>query len=119
MDKIIIKNAKFKCNIGVTEKERGKKQEILIDAELFFNIKKNLKDDIKNTVNYSEVHKTIKNIAEKKECKLIETLAGNIAKKILSDYQIKKIIVKAKKPKALHKKNVGYAAVELTRKKNG
>lgn len=119
MDKIIIKNAKFKCNIGVTEKEREKKQEIIIDAELFFNLKKDLGDDIKNTIDYSEVHKSIKNIAEKKEYNLIETLADNIAKEILSNYQIKKIILRAKKPEALSKKNAEYAAVEIIRKKNG
>lgn len=115
MDKIIIKNAKFRCNIGVSAKERSKKQEIIIDTELFFNFK-NMNDDIKNTINYSEVHSSIKKIVEKKEYKLIETLAEEIAKEILSNFKINKIVVKIKKPEALRKKNAGYAAVEITRK---
>jgi dihydroneopterin aldolase len=120
MDKIIIKNAKFKCNIGITDKERRKKQEILIDVELFFNIKNTSStNDIKNTIDYSKLHEAIRNIVEKKGYNLIETLAESIAKETLSDYLIKKIIVRVKKPEALRKKNVEYAAVEITRKKNG
>lgn len=117
MDKIILKNAKFMCNIGVTEKERKKKQKILIDAELFLNLKKaSYKDNIKNTINYSEVYESIKNVVVKKEYRLIEALAENIAKEILSNYPVKKVMVRVKKPEALGK-NVGYAAVEI--KRNG
>ena len=120
MDKIIIKEAQFMCNVGVSQEERAKKQNIVVDAELFFNFKKaSSTDDIKHTVNYSEIHSLIKKIVEKKEYKLIEALAENIAEGILNNYQAKKIIVKVKKPMALAKKNVKYAAVEITRAKHG
>ena len=120
MDKIIIKEAQFRCNIGVSKEERAKKQNIVVDAELFFGIKKSSStDDIKHTINYSQIHSLIKNIAEKKEYKLIETLAENIAKGILNNYTIKKVIIRVKKSKALAKKNVRYAAVEITRIKHG
>lgn len=116
MDRIIIKGAGFNCHIGVSEKERAKKQEIIIDAELFFDIPKNLNDDVQNTVNYSDVHELIKNIAEKSQFKLIEALAEKIAKEILSSCKIKKITVKIIKPAAFKSKNAEYAAVEITRK---
>ena len=116
MDKITIKNAKFECNIGVTEKERRNKQKILIDAELFLNLKKASKtDSITNTINYSEIFKSIEKIASKKEFKLIEALAEGIAQEILSSYPIKKITVRVKKSLSYAE----YAAVEITRKKNG
>ncbi len=118
MDKIMIKNARFSCKIGVTEKERRKRQDIFVDAELFFNFKK-IHDSLKNTINYSDVHNSIKKIAEKNEYRLIETLAEDIAKEILSCYKIKKIIVSVKKPRALASKNVEYVAVKIKRKKNG
>ena len=55
MDKIIIKDAKFLCNIGMSSEERRKKQEIFVDIELFLNTKKAAQtDDIKDTVNYLE-----------------------------------------------------------------
>ena len=120
MDKIIIKNAKFECNIGVTGIERRKKQEILIDIGLFFDAKKaSLTDDIKNTIDYLKIHESVKNVAEKREYNLIETLAEEISKEILSNYPVKEIIVRVKKPGALRKKDVECAAVEIMRKNNG
>lgn len=116
MDKIILKNAKLNCSIGVTKKERRKKQLILVDAELFLDLNKASRtDNIKYTINYSHIYKSIKNAAEKKEYNLIEALVGSIAKEILSNYPIKKIIVGAKK-------NISYAEyafVEIMVKKNG
>ena len=120
MDEIIIKEAQFMCNIGISEEERARKQNIFVDAELFLNIRKaSATDDINHTVNYSEIHSLIKKIAEKKEYSLIEALAGDIADGILKNYQVKKVIVNVKKPMALAEKNVKYAAVEITRSRHG
>lgn len=120
MDRIIIKEARFMCNVGVSEKEREKKQLVVIDAELFLYLKKaSSSDDIKNTVNYSELHSVMKNVAENKRYKLIEAMAENIAKEILNNFSVKKIIVRVMKPSALSKKNVKYAAVEITRARHG
>ena len=118
MDKIIIKEARFSCNIGVSQKERRKKQEIVVDAELFLDAKKAAQtDDIKYAVNYSEVYDLIKNIIGMKKYKLVESIAENIARGILNEFSVQKVIVKVKKPKALADRNVKYAAVEIIRKK--
>lgn len=120
MDKIIITDAFFLCNIGVSPKERRKKQEIGIDVELFLDIKKAAQtDEIKNTVNYSEVYSLLKEIVEKNKSKLIETMAQNIANKILDNFSVSKVLVRVKKPKALADRNVNYVAVEILREKNG
>ena len=119
MDKIIIKEAKFSCNIGVTEKERGKKQEIFIDAEIFFYTKKPGKTDkIGDTLNYSEIYDLIKKTTEDKEYKLIEAMAENIAEEILGNFSANAVLVRVKKPSALADRNVKYAAVEIIRTKN-
>lgn len=118
MDKIIIKNAKFGCNIGVSKKEKKKKQEIIFDIELFLSIKK-ASDDINHTVNYSKVCKSIKKLTNKKEFNLIETIAEETAKMILENFDIKKVLVRVKKPKALKEFRADYACVEIARKKSG
>ena len=116
MDRIIIKDAEFFCNIGVSAKERSRKQKIFADAEMFFDTRKAAKtDDIKNTINYSSAYDLMKSIAEKKEYGLIETLANDIAKGILDKFNAQKINVKVKKRLT----NMKYAAVEITREKNG
>ena len=119
MDKMIIKEASFSCNIGVSKKERKEKQEIVIDVELFLNIKKaSQTDNIKYAVNYSKVYDLLKSIAEKNEFKLIETMAENFAKAISNKFSVEKVLVRVKKPGALANRNVKYAAVEIIRKKN-
>ena len=118
MDKIIIKEARFPCNIGVSQKERKKKQEIIIDVELFSNIKKASKtDNIRYAVNYSKVYDLIKNIVGREKYKLVEAIAENVAKEILNKFSVEKVLVRVKKPTALANKNVKYAAVEIIRKK--
>jgi len=127
MNKIIIKGAKFLCNVGVPEKERRKKQKIIIDIELFLTKKIAFPsissnkffslDDIKNTVNYLEVYNTLKKRVENKEYRLIEAMAEDIAQEVLSKFSVQKILVRVKKPKAFGDMNVKYTAVEIIRKK--
>jgi len=118
MDKIIIKNACFLCNVGAAQEERRKKQEIFIDIELFLDIKKaSQTDDINKAINYSTIHSSIKNLIENKEYKLIETIAEDIAKNILKNFDISKVLVKIKKPQALANRKVSYVGVEIVRTK--
>lgn len=118
MDKIIIKEARFLCNLGYTKEERKTKQEILVDIELFTDVKKSAKSkNIEDTINYSEVHSQIKTLIEDNKYILIETLAEEIAKNILEQFNIKNIMVRVKKPLALRDRNVKYTAVEITRSK--
>ena len=116
MYKIIIKEASFLCNIGVPEKERKIKQKIIVDLELFLITKKMAKPF--NTVDYSGVYDLLKDIVEKKEYKLIETIAENVAQEILNKFPAEKVLVRVKKPKALADRNVKYVAVEIRRTKN-
>lgn len=118
MDKIIIKDARFLCNIGVSKEERREKQKIFVDVELFVDAKKpSQKDDIEDTINYSEVYNLTKKAIEMRDYKLIETMAENIANKILVGFPVKKVLIRIKKPEAL--KNAKYAAVEIVREKYG
>ena len=116
MDKIIIEKAPFLTKIGVSEEERAQLQEILIDIVIYYNIKKAAEsDDIRNSINYSEIYSKIKPIAEQ-QCKLIETMAEKIAELILCNYHIEKIKVRVKKPRR-DKTNKYEAAVEIVRKR--
>jgi len=118
MDKLKIKEARFMCNIGISENERNTKQEIIADIELFLDFKEVAKtDDVADTINYSDVSKFLKDFISKKECKLIETLAEDIAVAVLKNFPAEKISVIIKKPNALA--NAKYASVEITRSKNG
>jgi dihydroneopterin aldolase len=116
MDRILIKDAPFLCSIGIKEEEREKKQEILIDVELFTHIRGAATTDrIEDTIDYAQVHQLISEEVEKGHFNLIETLAEKIAQLVLHNFDIERVSVKVKKPAALAHKGVRYAGVAIKR----
>ena len=102
---------------GVFEIERKKGQKFIVDIELSMNLT-NLKDDLSKTVNYAEVAQIAHDNITGKSVLLIETLAENIAKSVLSKYrkakQVKVIVHKPKAPLTLKFKDVSVEII-LTR----
>lgn len=117
MNKIIIKNLRTTCFIGVTEPERTEKQEVLINVVMGVdNNKAGISDIIEDTVDYKKVYLEIINAVENSSFKLLESLAEKIAGLVLKERFVKQVEVKVEKPKAL---NLAEAAgVEIIRSKN-
>lgn len=104
MFEIIIKNLRLFGYHGVNDDEKIKGQEFLFNINIFLDKdvideKMFLKsDNIKNTVNYSEVISIIKDINSNQRFNLLEALVRTIAKKILFfSPLIKKVIVRVDK----------------------
>ena len=116
MDRIIVKNAPFLCSIGIKEEEREKKQEILVDIELFTDIRRGAgTDSIGDTIDYSAVYELIGEEVGKNHYNLIETLAERIAQRVLDNFKIEGVSITIKKPSALAHRGVRYAGVAITR----
>ncbi len=116
MDKITIKNAPFSCFIGILDHEKKRKHKIFIDLELYTDIlQASRSDNINYAIDYTAVYEEIGKTVEAKQYNLIETLAEAIAGKILKKFDVKKIMVRIKKPRALQHRDVEYTAVEITR----
>lgn len=113
MDRIIIKNAELLCNIGTYPEERSRKQKIFVDAELLFDTRQAAKkDDLRYTINYSDVLKLMRIIAGKIEYNLLEALANDLAEIILKKFKTGKVTIKVKKKLP----GMDYAAVRVSRK---
>jgi dihydroneopterin aldolase len=108
-DLIKIVGVKAKGFHGVLESERVRGQKFIVDVELRLNLSK-LNDDLNKTVNYAQVAMVINDQITGKPQKLIETLAENIAVKILKDFKkvksVKVIVHKPKAPIALNFKDI-------------
>lgn len=114
-DKIIIKKLKVWCNIGLGPNERAKKQPLIIDIELFLDLKQaGTLDDINKTINYSEVCKKINKLTEK-EYVTLEGFAETIASDIKNKFKPESVKILARKPRALIEEGAEYAAVEIVR----
>jgi 7,8-dihydroneopterin aldolase/epimerase/oxygenase len=119
MDKIFIRGITVSARCGVTEKELKVKQKLVIDLDIQKDLSKAYDtDDLEHTIDYNEVTLGIKNVVEAKEYKLLETLANEIAKFVLRQYQPDTVSVKVHKPEiASLKLNIKDVGVRITRTK--
>ena len=115
-DQIIISQLVVSSRIGATEEERRHPQELRVSLVMEpvggFS---NLGDLLENTVDYHAVAQVVKALAARGERLLIETLAEEIARHLLDNYQLGAVEVELRKyvlPDAKH------VAVKLRRESN-
>ena len=91
---IYFKNIELMCNIGVYKHEKEKPQSVII------NIKILLSDTVNpnETLNYNLVYTKIKEIAKSQHFNLVETLANQIFKYVISFDKITHLSVSISKP---------------------
>lgn len=114
MDKIIIRDLLVRAIIGVDELERRKPQDILINVEMFADLKKaGLSDSLDDTISYSSMVKIIQNLAESVQRFTVEALAEDIARLCLNDNRVEKVMVRIEKTTAV--RFVKTVGVEIER----
>lgn len=102
MDKIIIKNLSARGIIGLNNWEREKPQEILINIEVYTDIKQAAEtDDIQYSVNYRTLAKKVQAHAETAARISVEALAEDIARICLEEPNAQKVWVRVEKPGAV------------------
>ena len=112
-DKVIIKDLATECRIGVFEWEQKTPQQVWIDVELAIDAAKvAASDDLKDVVDYGRLVTRLKQHAQQKPFKLLETLAEELAALILKEFAAPQVTLCVKK-RALP--GVDYTAVELSR----
>jgi FolB domain-containing protein len=114
MDKIIIKDLLVRGIIGVNDWEREHPQDILINIEVYADLKKaGASDKIEDSVNYRTVAKKVIAHTEKAERLTVEALAADIAKICIAERGVVSARVRIEKPGAVRfAKSVG---VEIER----
>lgn len=97
--KLTLNNMIFYGYHGVYGEERKLGQLIAVDVEMVSDLSKaGLQDDLRLTVNYVEVYDLVKAIVEKEQFKLIEGIAFAILTQLTKEYQLKRIVVRVRKP---------------------
>lgn len=116
MDKVFIKDLLVRGVIGISDRERSKSQDIVINVVMFTDISKGAaSDDIDQCVNYRTAAKAILAHVEKVSRYTVEALASDIAQICLDMPGVAKVKVKVEKPGAVRfSRSVG---VEILRKK--
>ncbi len=102
MDKIIIRDLLLRGIIGINPNERVNKQDILINMTLFTDIRPAAAtDDITHATNYKTITKRIVEHVEASDDQLVEKLVTDIARIVLTEFNVTKAIVRVEKPTAL------------------
>lgn len=94
-DCIILEGMAFYGYHGVASAERTLGQRLLVDVEAFLNLAAaGASDNLKDTVSYDDLYQVVKNVLEGEPRNLLETLASDIAQRILREFPVSKVSVK-------------------------
>lgn len=109
LDEIIISDLNIRTVIGVNDWERKVLQDVMINMTLFVDIKNaSSTDDIHDTTDYKTITKRVLDYTEASSFQLIESLIEEVAKIVLTEFNVKAIQIQIDKPNALRfSKSVG------------
>ena len=103
-------------HMGVTAAEREIGQRLLIDVRLDVGESDaTITDRVEDTVDYGEVCNTVALIAQQRSYKTLERLCGAIADRLIEDYEVHAVWIKAAKPEPPIPLPVGEVSVEVWR----
>jgi len=101
---------------GVSESEKSLGGKFEVDLDLYQDLKKaGESDNLKDTLNYEKIYKTVENCTKRNKYYLIETLAERIAGSILRKYKTDRVLVRVRKPHAPVKGVLDTVEVEIVR----
>jgi 7,8-dihydroneopterin aldolase/epimerase/oxygenase len=105
---------------GVTEAEREVGQRLVLDLRLDIGeTDATITDSIDDTVDYAQVCQLVALIAQQRSHKTLERLCSTIADRLLADYELEGVWVKATKPEPPIALAVDEVSVEVWREADG
>ena len=117
-DSISICNMSFFGHHGPFINERNLGNHYQADVHIYCDTRKaSGSDSIKKTIDYSELYEITREVIEKSSYKLLETIAANIAEKILKRFEIFEVEVAVRKLKPAIHGVFDYVEVRINRKK--
>ena len=114
-DKILISGMGCQTSIGITAGERAVKQQLSIDVEFPVDGRAARSDSIKDAVDYDTVARAVAEVCSSREFHLIETVAEQIACRILENFPISQVRILVRKISPIASPRVEYVSVEITR----
>ncbi len=101
-DRVFFEGLHVRAVLGVNPEERDKRQDVLLDVELWTDIRPAAKsDDFADAVDYRALKKRILAFVETSSFHLVETLAERVAALCLEDARVARARVRVEKPGAL------------------
>jgi dihydroneopterin aldolase len=116
LDHVRLNDVVFFAHLGVSEAEREVGQRIHLDVDLTVDLDRaSQSDDLHDTVNYEAVFREISRVVEGSRHRLLEALAGSIARTLLEGFPAQEVRVRMRKPNVPFAGSVSSAEVEMVR----
>ena len=115
MDRIELRGLSFQGRHGVGAEERAQAQEFMVDIRVEADLTEAERTDrLEDTVDYRQLRSAAQEVIEGEPKKLLESLAGAIAERILEIPRVKTVLVRiAKRPASMQP--IEAAAVRIYR----
>jgi dihydroneopterin aldolase len=102
MDKIFLSALSVECIVGIWEWERRVKQTVIIDLEMAADIRRAAASDrIEDTIDYKRVAKRLLAFVGESQFHLVETLAEQIARVVVTEFGVSWVKVRLNKQGAI------------------
>ena len=110
---VYIKDMTLSAIVGINAKERSRKTKMILNVTIWINdMRAKDTDDIRDTLNYSEIYEKIREIETATSYQLIETLADHVMQICFEQPLAKKVTLTIEKPH-IHKGSRS-AGIEVT-----
>jgi dihydroneopterin aldolase len=110
-----LERCRFFCNIGCTDEERVRKQEIFVTIEMKLDVFKSYQtDSLDDVIDYRNVHDVIRKTVEGKPYNLVETMVHDVLTALRASFPVKFVKVKLIKSRAMEKRDIGEVSVEVS-----
>lgn len=114
MDKLRVTGLEVSALIGVHEWERDVRQRLLIDLEFDTDAQRiAATDNLDAALDYGVIARRVNDIVADSRCRLIESLADQIAQRLLAEFSMDRLTVVVHKPTAVP--NARDTSIEITR----
>ena len=109
VDRIFLTALSAEAIIGIYDWEREVRQRVEVDLEMWMDLTAAAaSDSIDDTLNYKAVAKRVLAFVQESRFRLVEALAGEIARILLAEFSIERVRVTVHKPGAVrHSRDVG------------
>jgi len=112
-DRLILQDITAESRLGVFEWEQQTPQTISVDLELTIDARQAARqDDVRDAIDYAQLVTAVKELAQARPYRLLETLSEAIASMVVRTFRTPSVRVRVKKRSL---PGIGYAAVELER----
>jgi dihydroneopterin aldolase len=116
IDKIVVTGLRVFGHHGITEDERDRGQDFLVDVEISADLSRaSTSDAIEDTLDYSGVVKEAQRIVSVERFRLLEALANRIAEAILENPIALSVVVRVAKPEPPIDAELDSVGVEIRR----